>query len=117
MRRREFIVGVGGTATWLVAAHAQQPTPKVIGYLSSSSSEADASTLFAFRRGLNDAGFTEGQNVVIEYRYGGNDVARLPELAADLVNRRVAVIATVGGLAPAGAAKAASGRIPIVFEV
>jgi putative ABC transport system substrate-binding protein len=117
MRRREFIVGVGGTATWLVAAHAQQPTSKVIGYLSSRSSEADASTLFAFRRGLNDAGFTEGQNVVIEYRYGGNDVARLPELAADLVNRRVAVIATVGGLAPARAAKAASGTIPIVFEV
>jgi putative ABC transport system substrate-binding protein len=89
----------------------------VIGYLSSSASEDDASRLFAFRRGLSDAGFTEGQNVVIEYRYGGNDVARLPELAADLVNRRVAVIATVGGLAPARAAKAASGTIPIVFEV
>jgi putative tryptophan/tyrosine transport system substrate-binding protein len=117
MRRREFIVGVGGTATWLVAAHAQQPTPKVIGYLSSRSSEADASTLLAFRRGLNAAGFTEGQNVVIEYRYSGNDVARLLELAADLVKRRVAVIVTVGGLLPARAAKAASGTIPIVFEV
>jgi len=117
LRRREFLAGIGGTAAWTFRARAQQPTPKVIGYLSSRSSEADASTLSAFRRGLKDAGFTEGQNVFIEYRYGENDVARLPELAADLVNRRVAVIATVGGLAPAGAAKAASGTIPIVFEV
>jgi putative ABC transport system substrate-binding protein len=116
MRRREFIVGVGATATWSVAAHAQRPTPPVIGYLSSRSAEADVAMLAAFRRGLNDAGFTEGQNVAIEYRYGATDVARLAELAADLVTRRVAVIATLGGLAPARAAKAASGTIPIVFE-
>jgi putative tryptophan/tyrosine transport system substrate-binding protein len=118
VRRREFIAGLGGAAAaWPLAARAQRSTAKVIGYLSSRSSGADASTLFAFRRGLSDAGFTEGQNVVIEYRYCGNDVARLPELATDLVNRRVAVIATVGGLAPARAAKAASGTIPIVFDV
>jgi putative ABC transport system substrate-binding protein len=116
-RRRDFIAGLGGAAVLPLAARAQQRTPKVIGYLSSSSSEDDASRLFAFRRGLNDAGFTEGQNVVIEYRFGGNDVIRLPALAADLVNRRVAVVATVGGLAPARAAKAASGPFPIVFEV
>jgi putative tryptophan/tyrosine transport system substrate-binding protein len=117
MRRREFIAGLGGAAVWPLAARAQPSTPKVIGYLSSSSSEDDASRLFAFRRGLNDAGFTEGQNVVIEYRFGGNNVARLPALAADLVDRRVAVIATVGGLTLARAAKAASATIPIVFEV
>jgi putative tryptophan/tyrosine transport system substrate-binding protein len=70
-----------------------------------------------FRRGLNGAGFTEGRNVVIEYRYSGNDVARLQELATDLVNRRVAAIVTVGGLLPARAARAASGTIPIVFDV
>jgi putative tryptophan/tyrosine transport system substrate-binding protein len=117
MKRREFIAGIGGTVAWTFRARAQQPTPRVIGYLSSSSPEDDASRLLAFHRGLNDAGFTEGQNVVIEYRFGGNDVVRLPALADDLVNRRVAVIATVGGLAPARAAKAASGTIPIVFEV
>jgi putative tryptophan/tyrosine transport system substrate-binding protein len=117
MRRREFIAGLGGAAVLPLAARAPQRTPKEIGYLSSSSFEDDASRLFAFRRGLNDAGFTEGQNVVIDYRFGGNDVVRLPALAADLVNRRVAVIATVGGLAPARAAKAASGPFPIVFEV
>jgi putative tryptophan/tyrosine transport system substrate-binding protein len=117
MKRRQFIAGIGGTVAWTFRARAQQPTPRVIGYLSSSSPEDDASRLLAFHRGLNDAGFTEGQNVVIEYRFGGNDVVQLPALADDLVNRRVAVIATVGGLAPARAAKAASGTIPIVFEV
>jgi putative tryptophan/tyrosine transport system substrate-binding protein len=88
----------------------------VIGHLYLGSPEGSANLLAAFRKGLNETGFVEGRNVTIEYRWGQNDVARLPDLAADLVRRRVAVIATLGSLPGALAAKAATATIPIVFS-
>jgi putative tryptophan/tyrosine transport system substrate-binding protein len=114
MRRREFIAGLGGAMAWPVAARGQQATRPTVGLLILP--EPNATFVAAFRRGLSQAGFVEHANVSIEYRYGGNDARRLPELAADLVNRRVAVIATLGGPAPARAAQAATATIPIVFE-
>jgi putative ABC transport system substrate-binding protein len=117
MRRREFITLLGGTAaSWPLAARAQQPAMPVIGLLVTGSAEPNAPFVEAFRKGLNEAGFAERQNLAIEYRYGQNDRARLSELAADLVGRRVAVIATMGGSASSFAAKAATSTIPIVFE-
>jgi putative tryptophan/tyrosine transport system substrate-binding protein len=113
MRRREFIAGLGGTAVWPLAAAAQQAIP-VIGYLSAGSANTSIA-LEQFLQGLRESGFVEGQNVVIEYRWAdGYD--RLPALATDLVNRRVAVIYATGGLAPAGAARAVTTTIPIVFQ-
>src|SRR5262252_7034667 len=96
MRRREFITLVGGAAAaWPLAAPAQQSvTPAVVGLLSSSSPEALAEVLTAMRQGLKEAGYTEGQNLVIEYRTAGVDYGRFPELAADLIRRRVALIIT-----------------------
>jgi putative tryptophan/tyrosine transport system substrate-binding protein len=114
MRRREFIAYVGGAAAWPLAAGAQQPAMPVIGYLSSESPESDASRLTELRRILNQTGYVEGRNFVIEYRGAGNQADRLPALATDLVQLRVAVIVAVGGL-PALAAKSATASIPIVF--
>jgi ABC-type uncharacterized transport system substrate-binding protein len=116
MRRREFLRAFGGAAAaWPLAAHAQQPMP-VIGYLSYGSAKSDAFRLTGLQHGLNEAGFVERRNVVIEYRWTENHAARLEASAAELVQLRVAAIVTPGVL-PTRAAKAATATIPIVFNV
>ena len=115
IRRREVITLLGGAAAWPGAARAQQTAvPPVIGLLDTGAPEP--STVAAFLKGLGETGFVEGRSVVIEYRWAHNELDRLPELAADLVRRRVAVIAVPGSSAAAVAAKAATSTIPIVFS-
>jgi putative ABC transport system substrate-binding protein len=119
MRRREFIAGIGGAVAWPIAAHGQRSATAVIGLLMIGSPAPNGrppAFAAAFRAGLRDMGFVEGQNISIEYRYGQNDLSRLPELVADLVRRQVAVIVTLGGPAPARAVMAATKATPIVFE-
>ena len=114
MRRREFIAGLGSAAAWPVVARAQTP---VIGLLDSGSPESSADFVAAFRKGLGETGYADGRNVTIEFRYALREVDRMPELAADLVRRRVAVIATPGSTPASLAAKAATTTIPVVFGV
>jgi putative tryptophan/tyrosine transport system substrate-binding protein len=115
MKRREFITLLGGGAMWSLAARAQQQTVPVVGFLHPSSPEPFGHIVNGFRRGLNDAGFVEGQSVEIEFRWARGEYDRLPALAADLVQRRVRVILAGGGEVGALAAKAATSTIPILI--
>jgi putative tryptophan/tyrosine transport system substrate-binding protein len=117
MRRRDFITLLGGAATtWPLRAGAQQPTTPVIGYLGLTTAQSNAYVLAPFRKSLSELGFEDGRNVTIDYRFAERDVSRLPALAADLVNRKVAVIFTDTTLS-ALAVKAATSSIPIVFAI
>ena len=114
LKRRDFIALLGSATVWPLATHTQQPAMPVIGYLGSAS--LVARYLAAFQQGLKETGFVKGQNVAIEYRWAEGHYDRLPALASDLVARQVTVIFATGGSAPAQSAKAATAKIPIVFE-
>src|SRR6266702_4307421 len=115
MKRREFILALGTAAAWPITARAQQPAMPVIGFMSARSPEDSAHLVAAFRRGLGESGYVEGQNVALEFRWARGQYDRLPALAAELVSRRVAVLVAVGGDPSAVAAKQATSAIPIVF--
>jgi putative tryptophan/tyrosine transport system substrate-binding protein len=115
IERRKFLATLGGAAAWPLAAGAQQPAMPVIGFLHTGSLELNSKLLEGFRKGLAQSGFVDGQNVAIEFRWAAGQDARLSEMAADLVGRRVSVIATPASTPAALAAKAATATIPIVF--
>jgi len=117
VRRREFIAGIGGAAAWPIAGRTQQPALPIVGFLGVTSSDTNADFWRGFHQGLKETGYVEGDNVLLTYRWADNRPGQLPDLAADLVRRGVAVIATVQGPAVALAAKAATQTIPITFTV
>ena len=117
MRRREFIAGLGSAAAWPLAAMAQQPAVPVIGFVSGGSPDASQGLSAAFRKGLAETGYVESQNVTVEYHWLEGQYDRLPALMADLVRRRVALIATPATTPASIAAKAATATIPVVFGV
>jgi putative ABC transport system substrate-binding protein len=117
MRRREFITLLGSGATWPLTARAQQPTMPVVGFVFGGWADTSARYVAAFRKGLNETGYVEGQNVTVEYHWLENQYDLLPALVADLVRRQVAVVATPGDTPASLAAKAATATIPIVFGV
>src|SRR5262245_26002353 len=118
IERRKFLATLLGSAVaWPLAARAQQPAVPAIGFLSSLAHSDLGLVIPGFHEGLNEAGLVEGRNVAIEYRWAGGDYQRLPAMAADLVNRKVAVVAAISGTPAALAAKAATTTIPIVFAI
>jgi putative ABC transport system substrate-binding protein len=116
VRRRNFLVVLGGAGGWVLVAHAQQKSMSVVGYLSLTAPGPTAQFLTAFRQGLAEAGYVDTKNVTIEFRWAENQADRLPELAADLIARNVDVIVTAGGPLAALAVKQATTKIPIVFN-